>query len=408
MMTFAENLFLKLPAFARIGVATGVLALALTGCAIGKDSNLAGACAGASSEAVAAQATAFGSTLHPVFGKNSCNNCHDGSGKAPYSFAAGDPSTAVASALKFVDLTSPDNSRFVSKVGTELHQCGGNCAAIASEMKTQIAKWATMVADVPVPRCDVVGTLITSAPKQITQADLADGNIKQMRWDMNATSLGLGTIWFQAEVRLYQAASGSSKGAFTIRAPMVATATKRLRVGSIQFLINGRLDSGYSNFAGTSFIVDSNPFDVNSLNWDFPFVSNAQQLIAWENSPGGDSVAIQIDVQPTEEAPDTLLDEYVCYERPNFTANVESILTSRCTSCHGVANSAAANAYPLMATVDRCVETLKKSNYTSPSSSLIFRKARDNSNHPGGAPLASQTAEINRIISWIQAEAARQ
>jgi|GEM_PF-4665473 len=408
MMTLAENLLKKFPALARIGLTTGALALALTGCAIGKDSNLAGACAGASSEAMAAQASAFGSTLHPVFGKNTCIGCHDGSGKVPYSFAAGDPSTAVVSALKFVDLKSPDNSRFVSKVGTELHQCGGSCSAIADEMKTQIAKWATMVADVPVPRCDIVGTLITSSPKQITQADLADGNIKQMRWDMNATSLGLGSIWFQAEVKLYQAASGSSKGAFTIRAPMVATATKRLRVGSIQFLINGRLDSSYSNFAGTSFIVESNPFEVNSLNWDFPFVSNAQQLIAWENSPGGDSITVQIDVQPTEEAPDTLLDEYICYERANFDANVQPILTARCTGCHGVANSAAAAAYPLVATGDRCVETLKKSNYTSPSSSLLFRKARDNSNHPGGAPLSGQTAEINRIISWIQAEATHQ
>jgi hypothetical protein len=408
MMTLAENLFQK---WINLSAVALTVAIALTGCAIGKDSNLAGACAGASAEAMGAQAAAFGSTLHPVFGKNACNNCHDGSGKAPYSFAASDPTTAVASALKLVDLATPDASRFVSKVGTELHQCGGTssgCSAIANEMKTQIEKWATMVADVPVPRCDVVGTLITSAPKQITQADLADGNIKQMRWDMNAASLGLGTIWFQAEVKLYQAASGSSKGAFTIRAPMVATATKRLRVGSIQFLINGRLDSSYSNFAGTSFIVDSAPFDVNSLNWDFPFVSNAQQLIAWENNPGGDSIAIQIDVQPTEEAPDILLDEYVCYERANFNANVLTILNNRCTGCHGVAGSAAANAYPLMTTVDQCVETLKKSNYTSPSTSLLFRKARDNSNHPGGAPLAGQTAEINRIISWIQAEAARQ
>lgn len=389
---------------------------ALSACAIGKDSNLAGACAGASSEAVAAYANAFASTLQPVVMRASCNSCHDGSGKAPYSFAAGDPTSGVAAALKLANLDTPSDSRFVSKVGQELHNCGNDssrCQSIANEMKSQIEAWAEATKDIEKPRCDLPGIKLTSTAKRVVPGDLALNTSKVYTFQLDGAVAGVGMLGFSIEARLFQAPTGGNSGLYILRGPMVATGEKKLKIGTINVVVNGKMDPDYANFGRIDYVIDPAPFDINASSWSFPWLTDATQLIAWE-SPSGDDISFEVYVSTTEEPADLANNDYACHERTLFTNTVWPLFnktyannfSGTCVSCHANPANSASTAFNLLVSADQCAESVKKSNFSSPTSSLLLRKARDEANgHPGNNPFSGQTADINAIINWVQAEA---
>jgi hypothetical protein len=409
MMTLAESLFKNLFSFRALVYA--LLTTVLIGCAFGKDTDLA-ACGGASSENLGAHSSAFSATLYPSLVSNNCNQCHDGSGKAPYGFASSDAASSVASALKLVSLKAPSDSRFISKVGQELHQCGSDpnrCGVIAAEFQVKIQEWAEQTKDIEVPSCDGNYVTLTSNARTILPSDLSTTANKAYTFDLNGQSAGLGQLGFYIEARLIQPPAGASSGVYILRAPTVATSEKKLKVGPIKLLINGAVDPGYSNYSGVDYVVDFASFNMSANIWNFPWVSTSTQLVAWEQ-PLGDNLSFQVSVATTEEPADSTNTDFNCYQRAQFVNTVWPLFNKaygqgRCVDCHAGGNANATNAFSLTLSSDQCTETIKKVNFTTPATSIIFRKARDGAqNHR--QLLANQPADVNAIIEWIQAEGA--
>ena len=77
-----------------------------------------------------------------------CSNCHDDAAAVPQSpfFASADIDTAYAAAQTRMDLETPANSRFVIRLGSEFHNCWGDCPTNAAEMQTAITNFADAIA----------------------------------------------------------------------------------------------------------------------------------------------------------------------------------------------------------------------------------------------------------------------
>lgn len=73
----------------------------------------------------------------------SCDNCHDGSNASPHFMHQGDINLAYSEALKVADLTTPENSRLISKIQGG-HNCGNSaeCTATATVVTGFITNWA--------------------------------------------------------------------------------------------------------------------------------------------------------------------------------------------------------------------------------------------------------------------------
>lgn len=81
---------------------------------------------------------AFEGSLYSYLRKNSCQNCHRATHGQPHS--SDNIAQALSSAKTLVNLNSPKDSRFVTKILSG-HQCGANCATIAQGLETEISNW---------------------------------------------------------------------------------------------------------------------------------------------------------------------------------------------------------------------------------------------------------------------------
>ncbi|MCC5793223.1 MAG: LamG domain-containing protein [Chromatiales bacterium] len=100
----------------------------------------------------------FAQTVYPVLTAY-CATCHSGSvanAQSPF-FADADLDTAYAASLSRLDLDNPQLSRFVVRLGSEFHNCWGDCASNAQQMTSAIQAMAN---DVPLSEIDPA--LVTS------------------------------------------------------------------------------------------------------------------------------------------------------------------------------------------------------------------------------------------------------
>ncbi|MCB0408150.1 MAG: hypothetical protein KDD34_08105 [Bdellovibrionales bacterium] len=93
---------------------------------------------GSSAEATLQSASIFESTLHPIL-QNNCAQCH-GVSQIPR-FAVADPLASHDALFQYglVDLTTPSNSRLVSKIA-QGHQ--GFSSSLSTQIETAIQAWA--------------------------------------------------------------------------------------------------------------------------------------------------------------------------------------------------------------------------------------------------------------------------
>ncbi len=125
----------------------------------------------------------FGSTVYPLLTAY-CANCHSDTAAVAQSpfFASSDIDVAYEAAQSRIDLDTPENSRFVDRLGSEFHNCWTNsCAADAEEMRTAIAAFSDSITP-----DEIDPDLVTSKALKLT-----DGIISSAggRFEANAIAL---------------------------------------------------------------------------------------------------------------------------------------------------------------------------------------------------------------------------
>lgn len=111
-----------------------------------------------------ADTSLFASTVYPLLDAY-CSGCHTDSVAVPQSpfFASQDLDTAYAAAQTRIDLETPGNSRFVLRLGSEFHNCWGDCTSNAAEMETAITSFADAITPT-----EVDPALVTSMALSLT------------------------------------------------------------------------------------------------------------------------------------------------------------------------------------------------------------------------------------------------
>ncbi|MEQ9452787.1 MAG: LamG domain-containing protein [Pseudomonadales bacterium] len=111
-----------------------------------------------------ADTSLFASTVYPLLDAY-CSGCHTDSAAVPQSpfFASQDLDTAYAAAQTRIDLETPGNSRFVLRLGSEFHNCWGDCTSNAAEMETAITSFADAITPT-----EVDPALVTSMALSLT------------------------------------------------------------------------------------------------------------------------------------------------------------------------------------------------------------------------------------------------
>lgn len=118
-----------------------------------------------SSKNFPADSASFGSTVYPLLTQY-CSGCHTDSAAIPQSpfFASSNVDAAYAAARARIDLETPENSRFVARVGEEFHNCWNNdCQSSAAEMLAAITAFADGITPVSVDPA-----LVTSKALRLT------------------------------------------------------------------------------------------------------------------------------------------------------------------------------------------------------------------------------------------------
>lgn len=113
----------------------------------------------------------FASTVYPVV-EEYCAGCHSSNSalqQSPF-FADADIATAYTAARTRMDLDNPGNSRFVTRLGQEFHNCWSSCSADADEMEAAIAAFG---AQVPVTQVDP--SLVVSRALSMYDGIIASG-----------------------------------------------------------------------------------------------------------------------------------------------------------------------------------------------------------------------------------------
>ncbi len=147
--------------------------------------------------------SAFGSTVYPLFAEYSCDGCHAPDAATPQQpyFAGADLNDAYDAARSKIDiddgvmdrLLADALSRFVVRLRSEAHNCGGDCATNAADMLAEIKNLEAMV---PAPSA-VPANWVTSKALVLEQDGIlasGGGRIDTgaiARWDF---SEGGGTI----------------------------------------------------------------------------------------------------------------------------------------------------------------------------------------------------------------------
>lgn len=125
----------------------------------------------------------FASTVYPLL-NDYCADCHSDTAaiaQSPF-FASSDIDVAYEAAQSRIDLETPDNSRFVDRLGSEFHNCWTNsCTADAEAMRAAIATFADSITP-----DQIDPTLVTSKALKLT-----DGIISSAggRFESNAIAL---------------------------------------------------------------------------------------------------------------------------------------------------------------------------------------------------------------------------
>ncbi len=106
----------------------------------------------------------FAANVYPLLTQY-CASCHNDGAAVPQSpfFASDDVDAAYAAAQPRIDLETPANSRFVVRLGSEFHNCWGDCQANAATMEAAI----TTMSDAIVPTT-VDPQLVTSKALSLT------------------------------------------------------------------------------------------------------------------------------------------------------------------------------------------------------------------------------------------------
>lgn len=111
-----------------------------------------------------------------------CSDCHRSSSATAQSpfFASENVEEAYQAAIPKMNLNTPENSRFVVRLGREFHNCKNACAADAEEMRAAIA---AMAAGIPLNQ--VTNTVVSKA-STLYEGTIASGG---SRYDANVIAL---------------------------------------------------------------------------------------------------------------------------------------------------------------------------------------------------------------------------
>ena len=114
-------------------------------------------------------ASLFATTIHPILTQY-CSSCHTDSAAIPqspfFAIANTDPDSLAAAydaARSKIDLETPANSRFVTRLSEEFHNCWDDCQANAAQMQTAIEAFADAIDPV-----EIDPQLVTSKALKLT------------------------------------------------------------------------------------------------------------------------------------------------------------------------------------------------------------------------------------------------
>ena len=105
--------------------------------------------------------TGFATTVYPLLTQY-CSRCHSESAltkQQPY-FASGDVAAAYEAAKTKMRLDSPKDSRFVLRLGTDFHNCWGDCVANSQEMLAAIQAYSDSLTPVTIDPALVVSKAV--------------------------------------------------------------------------------------------------------------------------------------------------------------------------------------------------------------------------------------------------------
>jgi Concanavalin A-like lectin/glucanases superfamily len=114
----------------------------------------------------------FQTNLYTPILKPYCSKCHAPDAptpQAPY-FASADINQAYQYAIPRIDLNAPSSSRFVSRLGVDMHNCWSNCAANAATMLAAIQAYAGSISATAVDSSLVISKAVT-----LSQGTVASG-----------------------------------------------------------------------------------------------------------------------------------------------------------------------------------------------------------------------------------------
>lgn len=102
----------------------------------------AGGATGATGGGVGTQTSlvAFQSTVYPI-SRNSANSCVGCHTAVSPRHSSDNTLTAHDAALTVVDFNNPQNSRIVTKLRVDRHNCGANCDSLANDYQNMIIEW---------------------------------------------------------------------------------------------------------------------------------------------------------------------------------------------------------------------------------------------------------------------------
>lgn len=113
--------------------------------------------------------TGFAQQVYPLLTQY-CTECHQSSARVPQSpfFAENDVDSAYQAAKSKIDLDAPEKSRLVVRLGSEFHNCWGDCQANAATMLAAINTFAAAIDPTPVDPA-----LLTSKALKLTDGLVA-------------------------------------------------------------------------------------------------------------------------------------------------------------------------------------------------------------------------------------------
>ncbi len=122
--------------------------------------------------------TDFENTVYPLLTQY-CSKCHAPGAATPQSpyFASADPAQAYQFAIPKIDLNTPANSRFYTRLLVDQHNCWSVCADNAATMLAAIKAFANLE-----PLTSVDPSLVVSKALTMTQGTIASG---ANRYDVN-------------------------------------------------------------------------------------------------------------------------------------------------------------------------------------------------------------------------------